>query len=331
MSTEIWAIIERNDERLTDSSRELCGVAQGLSAPLNAATAAVVMGKANARDVQELGAAGIERVYELSSIEEAEAGLEAIVAGISFLLRDRTPRLVLFSSSVLASEAAPYLAVRGRRAVAVNVVGFQVEPSGSLLVQQPVYGGRAVAGIRLQGAAPSFVTCAGGAFGIPEPGFAGRPEVISLAVPPAAERPRIRRKRVIPGEPRTMDISEADRVVAAGLGFRSKDDLQTLWRLADLLGASVGATRPLVDEGWIGSERQIGATGRTVSPKLYVAFGISGATQHTSGIVNPGAVVAVNQDAGAPILKMADLGLVGDLYEILPQLVRRLEQAQGAR
>lgn len=331
MNDEVWAILESKAEKLTDSSREVCGVAQELAAQLGALPAAVMLGTANEHSAEDVGAMGLERVYQLELLSPEDCCSESVIPAMNYLLRDQTPCLVLFSNGVLGGEVAPYLAACQGRAIAVNAVGFEVESGSSLVLHQLAYGGRAHVRVRLQGPAPFFVTCQEHAFGIPAVRHKRRAETITVQLQLPVGRPRVRRRRILSGAPRTIDIGEADLVVAGGLGFRSKDDLESLWRVADLLGASLGATRPLVDQGWIESERQIGATGRTVSPKLYLAFGISGATQHISGVVNPGAVVAVNKDAGAPILKMADLGLVGDLYEILPQVIRELEEARGRK
>lgn len=328
MTAEVWCLCEVEEGGLGESAQELCALAYELGQQVGAAAAAVIPGEASSALAREAAGLGIARIYVLQDPTLATYNAQCYTHALRQLLDGHSPQLFLFAGDIAGVEVAAALAAHSERPLVVNAAGFELNGPDEWVIHQSLFGNRAHAHIRMRGPSPYFVACRGGAFGVPERRRDGLAEIVRFEPHPLPEA-RVRRRELIAEDYQSMDIGDAERVVAGGLGFDSKEAFQLLWRLADLLRASVGVTRPLVDIGWEEFERQIGTTGKVISPRLYIAAGVSGATQHTSGIVNPGAVMAVNIDPGAPIFEMADLGLIGDLHEILPHLIEKLEAARS--
>jgi electron transfer flavoprotein alpha subunit len=234
--------------------------------------------------------------------------------------------VVLLGGTAAGRDLAPRLAARLGVGVASDVDRLSWE-GGKLQARRPVYSGKAFATVQME-AEPAIATLRPNAFPAEEAGGGGAAAVKEVSFqPPAAKAKLVETKSTTGGE---LTIAEADIIVSGGRGLKEADNYKVIRELAQALGGAVGASRATVDAGWIDHQHQVGQTGRVVSPNLYIAAGISGAIQHLAGMSSSKHIVAINKDAEAPIFRIADLGVVGDLFTILPALTEEVKKAKGA-
>jgi electron transfer flavoprotein alpha subunit len=228
----------------------------------------------------------------------------------------------------MGKDVAARAAARCGSACASDVVEIELEPDGKLRVKRPVYSGKAFARVAIPAARPCFATLRPNVFAATPVESATEPECSaqSPAVDPSTARARATELKK-PAE-QELDVSEAAIIVSGGRGLKEPDNFSLVRELAQELGAAVGASRAVVDAGWIDHSRQVGQTGKVVSPKLYIAVGISGAVQHLAGMSSSEVIVAINKDPEAPIFKVADFGIVGDLFDVVPALTREVRKSK---
>ena len=272
-------------------------------------------------DPAALAAAGAERTFVIEGPYDAEIHSAAIASICA------QPLVVLLPGSANGSDLAPRLAARLGAACLLDCAWLRPAPDG-LLAARWAHDDRAMERWQVPEGTTLVATLRPGSRGAPR-ARARRPRIERLPV--AGKAPRSRLVRKLPADPRSVGLADAERIVAAGLGIGSPEMLPAVQDLADLLGAALGASRPLADRGWVPFHRQIGTTGQRVSPRLYVAIGVSGAAQHLAGIGEPETVVAINMDPACPMMTRATLAAVGDAAEVVPALQRRLRQRPGAR
>ena len=235
--------------------------------------------------------------------------------------------MVLAVDSVNGNDLACRVATRLETGLVTSCDRVDVNSEGLLIQTKPVYGGKASATCVCPAARPQMATLNADAVELKTPDREATAEVISLKVGLKPEKPQTKSVDLIAGEPGAIDLTEAEIVIAGGKGLGSASDFRLVDELAEVIGGTVGATRRAVDEEWTTSDKQIGLTGKTVRPKLFIACGISGAIQHTMGMKNSGIIVAINTDRNAPIFKIADVGVVGDVLEVLPSLTAQIREA----
>jgi electron transfer flavoprotein alpha subunit len=298
----VWAYVERDPEVMGDAA--------DLAEELGGGAAAIAAGA----DPDALAAVGAERVLTLAAPYDAEVHTGAIAPAIG------EPRAVLLAGTARGSDLAPRLAARLGAACLLDCAWLRADPAG-LLAARWAHDDRALERWLVPEGMPLVATVRPGGRGAPRP----RPRQAEVAEL-AAGGARTRRLRSLPSDPRSVRLGEAERIVAAGLGIGSADQLPAIQRLADLLDAALGASRPLADRGWVPFERQIGTTGQQVGPRLYVAIGISGASQHLAGLLRAETVVAVNTDPSCPMMARATLAAVGDAREVVEALTARLAE-----
>ena len=269
-----------------------------------------------------LGKYGVDRVLTVDGpafathlLDPQAAALEAAVASVS-------PRAVLLAATVLGKELSAYVAERAGMALVADAVSVSLE-GDRLIASKPKYAGKAVARIAADG--PAFVSIRPNA--IPAAESAREASAEDLAVETVASRIRLR--EVVAAKEKQLELTEAETIVSGGRGIGSAENWNIVLDLAAALGAAHGASRAVVDAGWRPHAEQVGQTGKTVSPNLYVACGISGAIQHLAGMSSSKVIVAVNKDAEAPIFKVADYGIVGDVNEVLPMLTEATKAFLG--
>lgn len=254
-----------------------------------------------------------------------DAYIWAVRAAVTAL----SPALVAVAHSYQARDYLPALAARLGAPLVSDVVGLRLE-GGELRFRRPMFQGKLAAEVRAVGGSPTFVSLQIGAFRAdavvsrPNDGASGPVERLTIDFTgftnrQTAEAP-FREAR------QAVDLSQAERIVAVGRGIKAQEHIAVAQRLADALGAELAASRPICDNGWLAMDRQVGSSGQTVAPKLYVAVGISGAIQHLVGMKGSRTIVAINKDPDAPIFEVADYGVVGDLFEILPALTSELSK-----
>jgi len=327
----IWVFAEHRKGELLDVSLELLGEGQRLAQRLGGEVAAILLGQGVEALAKTVARYGASKVYLVEDERLEEYAGEAYVQVIAGLIERYKPRIVLAGSTWKVCDFLPYVAARLRMAFAANYTRLTTGEKGALQVIRPIYGGKldGVYSIAPHRASSLAVTVRPGAIGIAKPKEDGEAKLIRVETRLDWQRIRTRVVELIKGDPKKMDISQAEIIVAVGRGIGSAEKLASIDALADVLGASIAGTRPAVDAGWVPFERQVGQTGKSVSPKLYIACGISGAIQHTAGMKDSEHIIAINKDPEAPIFKICDLGIVGDVHEVLPKLVANLRRVTG--
>ena len=312
-------------------SYELLGKAHELAARLGEPVYAVIAGSGVGAGARELVRRGADKVfvYDDPALETTrDDPYTDILAGCCVGER---PSIFLIGATSIGRSLGPRVASRLGTGLTADCTSLDIDPESGLLLQtRPAYGGNIMATIITPNGRPQMATVRYKMFPEAKPVEAPKGVVVNKAVDMGSVRDRV---RVLGFEEAREDVSitDADVVVSGGLGMGEAKGFELIKELADALGGAVGASRPTVDEGWIDYRHQVGLSGRTVRPKLYVACGISGAVQHQAGMKTSDVIIAVNKDREAPIFKISSLGVVGDLYEVVPRLIEKIkEHNEGA-
>jgi electron transfer flavoprotein alpha subunit len=243
------------------------------------------------------------------------------------VIRAKQPRFVLLPHTYMVRDFGPKLATRFDRVLVSDVVGLRAEGGNVVLVRQ-LFQGKLNADLRASGVAPFFASIQAGVYRADQL-QAGGASTEEFSVQIDASDIRATPEPPFRDSDRAVDLTAASVIVSVGRGIKEKDNLPLIEELAQALGAEIAASRPICDNGWLPMERQVGSSGQTVSPKVYIAVGISGAIQHLVGMKGAKTIVAINKDPEAPIFEVADYGIVGDLFEIVPALTAEVKKARG--
>ena len=271
---------------------------------------------------EELSAAAVAEVVLLQHAALEPYTPDGFVQALDAFVRGAAPALVLLPHTYQTRDFAPALAARLGRSLITDCVGVR-DSTGGRAFTRPMFQGKLVADVIPLGETPHLVSFQVGAYRADQAARGAAPvRVVEAAVDPS----RIRQQPDAPFQEAkgAVDLSQAERIVAVGRGIKSQENIALAEKLAAALGAELAASRPICDAGWLPMERQIGSSGQTVAPKLYVAVGISGAIQHVVGMKGARTIVAINKDADAPIFEVADYGIAGDLFDVLPALTKAL-------
>ncbi len=322
----ILAIVEQREGKLHAMSFEALAAAQQIAAELSQPVYAVVLGNA----IQPLAAtvAGFElgKVHAVEHELLAEYTADGYTQALKQLINLHKPGYVLFPHTYQVRDFAPALAASLGRVLVSDVIAHRVE-NGALILVRQLFQGKMSADVRFEGDAPHFASIQAGAFRAENAKKAGTAAAIEV-VKPELDAAQIRTKPLerFRESQRAVDLSAAERIVSVGRGIREAENIALVEQLAKAMGAELAASRPICDNGWLPMERQVGSSGQTVAPKLYVAVGISGAIQHLVGMKGSKTIVAINKDPEAPIFEVADYGIVGDLFQIVPALIEALKK-----
>jgi electron transfer flavoprotein alpha subunit len=318
----VLVIAEQRGGTLNRATWEAIAAAQQVGGPLQVAVA----GDALDAVAGELAAADCERVIAVEHQALRDYTADGSVLALSAVIEQEQPALVFLPHTYQTRDFAPALAARLGRALITDVTGLKKEGDRIVYVR-PMFQGKLSADVAAAGPPPHLVTCQIGAFRADNAarGAAGAP-VVKPAIDIDATRIRQKPEAPFKEAKQAVDLSQAARIVAVGRGIKGQENLKIAEQLAQALGAELAASRPICDAGWLPMDRQIGSSGQTVAPKLYVALGISGAIQHLVGMKGSRTIVAINKDADAPIFEVADYGIVGDLFEVVPALVAELSK-----
>ena len=316
----ILVIAEQRGGRLNRASWEVIAAAQQLAAgdPITV----VLPGGDLSVAGEELSAAAVAEVVLLQHAALEPYTADGIVQALDTFVRGAAPSLVLLPHTYQTRDFAPALAARLGRTLITDCVGVRDSTGGRAFIR-PMFQGKLVADVIPLGETPHLVSFQVGAYRADQATRGAAPvRVVEAAVDPS----RIRQQPDAPFQEAkgAVDLSQAERIVAVGRGIKSQENIALAEKLAAALGAELAASRPICDAGWLPMERQIGSSGQTVAPKLYVAVGISGAIQHVVGMKGARTIVAINKDADAPIFEVADYGITGDLFDVLPALTKAL-------
>ena len=326
MSGTILIVMEQRGGDWNRMSFETLAAGQQLASDLGAVASAAVPGHNVDALAAELASKKLDRVYAVDHELLNNYTADAFTAAIEQLVRKVQPSLVLFPHTYQVRDFAPKLATRFNQVLISDAVGIRHE-GGPIFVRQ-LFQGKLNADVKPGGPEPHFASIQAGAFRA-EQAQDGSAQVEKFA--PQIDAASIRTKPLEPfrESARAVDLTAADIIVSVGRGIKEKDNIGIIEELAKALGGELAASRPICDNGWLPMERQVGSSGQTVSPKVYLAVGISGAIQHLVGMKGSKTIVAINKDANAPIFEVADYGIVGDLFEVVPALTEEVKKVKG--
>jgi electron transfer flavoprotein alpha subunit len=331
MGNQVWVVVQLRDGQVSRISWEAIGAAQRLAGQLGGKAEAVVLGAGAASAAA--GVASDIGKLDLAAVHLADhEALRAYTPGgwigaLAPAIRAAQPAFVVFPHTYQSVDFVPRLAQTVGAGLLPEVTGFTSE-DGGLLWTRPILGGKMQAKVRVKGEGTVLVSVQSGAFPA-DAVVKGEAPVQALAADLSGLQPdrEILGYEEVGGD--QVDLTKADIILAVGRGVGGADKMGPVEDLAKALGAEIGASRPVIDNGWLPRDRQIGSSGQTVAPKLYIAAGISGAIQHLVGMKGSTVVVAINKDPGAPIFTVAHYGIVGDLHEVLPALTEAVRAAKG--
>ena len=328
MTGEVWAFGEIQNGKLEDVTFEILTKGHELADARGSKLVSVLVGNKTADSAEVLASKGAEEVLcaESPLLEYYNPDLYAKILGEA--ITQRKPILVLFGHSYLGMDLAPIIATRFEAPLVSNALDAKIE-GDKLVVTKPLYQGKIHAKIQVEPSELTVITFQKGIISPKELHAKGQPVITSLPVTIEDADQRIRTVGTSQVGTGGVDITKAEIVVAGGRGVGEQEKFQIIKELAEALGGQYACSRPLVDMGWLSSELQIGLSGKTIKPKLYVACGISGASQHIVGMKNAGVIVAINKDPKAPIFEVAHYGIVGNIFEVVPAVIEEVKKLKS--
>lgn len=325
----VWVFTEVRDGQLLPVGIELMGEGGRLAAELEQELCAVLVGSEVAPLADELAGLGAKKIYVADDKQLAAYSTLTYTRVLADLIRDHAPSVLLMGATPLGRDLAPRLSRRMDLGLTADCTQLSIDSeNGNLLQTRPAFGGNVMATIYTPRVRPQMATVRPGVMAPPQPQAGAKAQVIQQEVNLDPGDLMVKLLSFTLQESGGVDLSQAKVIVAGGRGCRSKEGFDQLAELAGLLGAELAGTRVAVEEDWIGVERQIGQTGVTVRPELYIACGISGAIQHRAGILGSRFIVAINRDANAPIFSVADYAIVGDVSKVVPAMVAALKEVR---
>jgi electron transfer flavoprotein alpha subunit len=330
MADTILVVVEQREGKLNRVSWETLTAGQAIAAQTGWTLEAAVAGGSIGDIAAEVAAKKLAKVYALQSPRLEPYTPDAFSHALGQFLSARQPRLVLMPHTYQVRDFAPKLATALGRVLISDCVGYKHE-GGRLLFTRQMFQGKFAADVSFSGEPPWFVTFQNGAFrgDKVEAGASAAPvETVPAEIPDGAIRNHPH--ETFKEAKQAVDLTQAEIIVAVGRGIKEQKNIELAKQLADALGGEIAASRPICDAGWLPMDRQIGSSGQTVAPKLYLALGISGAIQHIVGMKGSRTIVAINKDSEAPIFEIADYAAVGNLFEIVPPLIEEVKKAKGA-
>jgi electron transfer flavoprotein alpha subunit len=328
---QVWVYGEHHEGRLHHVVFELIGKGAELASALGGAVEVAVLGQALPDVAEQLSGLPVATVHVAEHPALARYRDGPYSRAFAHVIAERRPEIVLAGATSQGRSLMPRVAVLCGTGLTADCTGLAIEPeSGNLLQTRPAFGGNIMATIVTRRHRPQMATVRPKVMPMPQRSGDARPPVHKWTLPEdiLEERVEVLERRTEALE--TVNIAESDVLVAGGRGMGGPEGLELLRELADALGGEVAASRAAVDAGWVPYERQVGQTGKTVQPRLYVAVGISGSVQHRAGMQASGTIVAVNSNPAAPIFEFADYGIVGDCREVVPRLIEQVRDARNA-
>ena len=322
---KIIAFAEQRDNKFKKSAYEVTQTSAKLAAQLGAEHCTVIIGSAVEPILAELAQYGATKVIAVQDHRLQNYSTTAYAKIVAEIARKENATMLFFPASQMGKDLAPRVAAKLDAGIAADCIALNVD-GGDVIATRPIYAGKALIDVKVLSAVkiyslrPNVFTAspaAAGAFTV---------ELATVEVTDVDFVARVTGTKINTGRP---DVTEASIIVSGGRGLKAPENFQLVEKLADAFGGAVGASRAVVDAGWRPHDEQVGQTGKTVSPSLYVACGISGAVQHLAGMSSSKYIVAINKDKDAPIFQIADYGIVGDLFEVLPPLIEEVKKIHG--
>ena len=329
MPNTILVIVEQREGKLNRVSWETLTAGQAIAAETGWTMEAAVVGGSVAALAGEVAGKKVAKVYAIENSRLEPYTPDGFAAALQQLISGKQPTLVLMPHTYQVRDFVPKLATAMHRTVISDAVGYKKE-GAKLVFTRQMFQGKFVADVSFAGEAPWFVTFQNGAFrGDKVESGASAAPVETVAVDIADGVIRNKPQEVFKEAKQAVDLTQAEIIVAVGRGIKEQKNIEIARQLAEALGGELAASRPICDSGWLPMDRQIGSSGQTVAPKLYLALGISGAIQHIVGMKGARTIVAVNKDSEAPIFEIADYAVVGNLFEVVPPLIEEVKKAKA--
>jgi electron transfer flavoprotein alpha subunit len=326
---KILVVTELRQNKWNNSSFETLAAAQQIAAETKSAVCAMVIGKGISAFADELALKDVAEVLEVENDLLESYTPDGYCIALKQVILESKPDLVLFPHTYQVRDFAPKLAALLGKGMIGDCIGYRNE-SGRLVFVRQMFQGKTAADVTFQGDGPWFASFQSGAFraDLLKSNAGGKAPVRKIAVEIKPEQIRTKPLDLFKEAKSAVDLSQAPIIVSIGRGIKAPENIPQAEALAKAIGGEIAASRPICDEGWLPMERQIGSSGQTVAPKLYLALGISGAIQHVVGMKGARTIVAINKDQNAPIFEIADYGIVGDIFEIMPALTEALEKTK---
>lgn len=325
MATGIWVFIEQQKGQIRKVSLELLSEGRKAADELGVNLGAVILGEGVQGLAEQVASYGANEIYIGDAPELANYTTGAYTSVLASLIREREPQAFLLGNTAIGKDLAPRLAQRLGVGLASDCTGMETDSQQILKFKRPIYAGKAFAhvGSIVQ---PIMATIRPNTFPLAQPNSANQAEVIPVKVEVGPEDLRIIVKDLILAASERPELTDANIIISGGRGMKGPENFAMLEECADVIGAAVGASRAAVDSGWREHKFQVGQTGKTVSPTLYIACGISGAIQHLAGMGSSKFIVAINKDPEANIFNVADYGIVADLFDVVPVLTEEFKK-----
>lgn len=328
---KILVITELRQGKWNNASFETLAAAQQIAGETSSTVSALVIGKGVALLADELATKNVAEALLVEHDLLESYTPDGYCVALSQVIESAKPDLVLFPHTYQVRDFAPKLAAMLGKGMIGDCIGYRYE-SGKLVFVRQMFQGKTAADVTFLGAAPWFASFQSGAFrsDLLQPHPSGKAPVRKVSVDLKPEQIRTKPLELFKEAKSAVDLTQAPLIVAIGRGIKAPENIAQAEAVAKAMGAEIAASRPICDEGWLPMERQIGSSGQTVAPKLYLALGISGAIQHVVGMKGARTIVAINKDSNAPIFEIADYGIVGDIFEIMPALAEELQKARSS-
>jgi len=323
----VLVVLEQNNNKWNRMSWETLVAGQQLAAEMGTELHAAIAGSGIGALAAEAATKKCAKVYAVEHDLLKDYTADAYSAAVEALIRKVSPTLVLFPHTYQVRDFAPKVATRFSQVLISDVIAVRIE-SGSPVFVRLLFQGKLNGDVRVSGGGPYFASLQAGSYRV-EALEAGSAPVENFTSQLDAASIRQKPEAPFRESARAVDLTTAEIIVSVGRGIKEKENIPVVEELAKALGAELAASRPICDAGWLPMERQVGSSGQTVAPKVYMAIGISGAIQHLVGMKGAKTIVAINKDANAPIFEVADYGIVGDLFEVVPALVEEVKKAKG--
>ena len=322
MANKILAVLEQREGLIKRSSFEAVNVAANLAKDFNTSAEAVIVGD-TISNLNEISKFGIQKITHLKNSELSNYSTSGYTEAISNFVKEQGFEILILSNTAFGKDLAPHLSVKLDAGCIVDCINLSVS-GNEVICSRPTYAGKALVDVKLL-RSKKVITIRPNVFKAQITENANPAEVVVKEITSVNLKSKVTEFKKAEGK---LDVSEADIIVSGGRGIKGPENYHLIEELADALGAAVGASRAVVDAGWRSHNEQVGQTGKTVSPTLYVACGISGAIQHLAGMSSSKFIVAINKDKDAPIFSIADYGITGDLFEVLPALTNEIKKVK---
>ncbi len=322
----ILVFIEHKDCQLNRASLEAIASAQAIAKDLNLKIAAVIPCDKDCALAPEIAQYDIEKVIVAKNAHLGIYTPDAYADAWTQIIKETNAQFVIMAHTYQVRDFAPKVAARFAKEIVGDCIRYKHE-GGKLIFTRRIFLGKLDADVAVEGDAPYFATFQSGAYRGDNAVKGGNAQIETMEV--EVGEPRMKPEEPFQEAKATVDLSKSEIIVAIGRGIKSQENIEKAQELADILGADLAASRPICDAEWLPIDRQIGSSGQTVAPKVYIALGISGAIQHIVGMKNAGTIIAINKDAEAPIFDIADYGIVGDIFDAMPVLIEEIKKAKG--